>query len=76
MKTYQKSVMVYDDVILSMNYVKSKSLEMGEKRGLEMGREGEQIKFVRNCYKHNMSIDEIAKLTGLKVEQVSAILHD
>jgi predicted transposase/invertase (TIGR01784 family) len=139
MKTYQKSVMEYDDVILSMNYVKSKSLEMGERRGFEMGekrgiaigekrglekgekrgiaigerrglemgekrglekgekrgiaigerrglemgekrghekgRESEQIKFVRNCYKHNMSIDEIAKLTDLKVEQVSAILH-
>jgi predicted transposase/invertase (TIGR01784 family) len=75
MKTYQKSVLEYDDVILSMNYVEELSEKRGLEIGIEKGRKDEQIKFVRNCYKHNMSIDEIAKLTGLKVEQVSAILH-
>jgi flagellar biosynthesis/type III secretory pathway protein FliH len=97
MKTYQKSVLEYDDVILSMDYVKSRNLEIGEKRGIEIGerrgieigkrqgveigerrgiekgREKELIKFVRNCYKRNMSIDEIAKLTDLKEEQISAM---
>jgi predicted transposase/invertase (TIGR01784 family) len=79
MKTYQKSVLEYDDVILSMDYVRSQSLEIGEKRGISIGEkrgiEKERIKFVRNCYKRNMSIAEIAELTDLKVEQISDILH-
>jgi predicted transposase/invertase (TIGR01784 family) len=90
MKTYRKSVLEYDDVILSMNYVEERGekrgiaigekrgVAIGEKRGLAIGRkegvEKEQIKFVRNCYKHRMSIEEIAKLTDLKVEQISTIL--
>jgi predicted transposase/invertase (TIGR01784 family) len=98
MKTYQKSVLEYDDVILSMNYVEElgekrgiaigekrgvaigekRGVAIGEKRGIAIGEkrgvEKEQIKFVQNCYRHSMSIEEIAKLTDLKVEQIAAIL--
>ncbi|MDR2384540.1 MAG: Rpn family recombination-promoting nuclease/putative transposase [Tannerella sp.] len=76
MKTYQKSILEYDDVILSMNYVEKMAEERGIGIGEERGIKKEQIKFVRNCRKHNMSVDQIAKLTGLRVEEIHAILTD
>jgi predicted transposase/invertase (TIGR01784 family) len=86
MKDYQRSVLEYDDVILAVDYAEERGIEIGEKRGVKIGErrgveigekqgiEKEQIKFVRNCYKRNMSIEEIAELTDLKTEQISAIL--
>jgi predicted transposase/invertase (TIGR01784 family) len=86
MEAYRQSVSEYDDVILAVNYAESRGIEIGEKRGIKIGEkrgikigekrgsETEQIKFVRNCYKHGMKIEEIAELTDLTTEQVSAVL--
>ncbi|MDR2026006.1 MAG: Rpn family recombination-promoting nuclease/putative transposase, partial [Prevotellaceae bacterium] len=55
---------------------KTEGIKIGEERGRMEGRIEEQIKFVRNCYAENMSIKQIAKLTGLAEEKISSILTD
>jgi DNA invertase Pin-like site-specific DNA recombinase len=47
-------------------------VEIGEKRGVE--REG--IRFVKNCYAANMSIETIAALTGFSEGQIYDILNN
>jgi predicted transposase/invertase (TIGR01784 family) len=47
-------------------------IEIGEKRGIEIGKN----MLVRNCYAHNLSIEQIAEFTGLTTKQVSDILTD
>jgi predicted transposase/invertase (TIGR01784 family) len=84
MKT--KSVLEYDDVILSLNYVEKRGEKRGEKigekrgekkgekRGEKKGEKKAQIKLVQNCHKYNMTIEQIAALTGLTKKEVSDIL--
>jgi predicted transposase YdaD len=72
METYKKSVPEYDDMILAVNYAEERGMEVGEKRGREI----ERITLVRNCYAHNLSIEQIAEFTGLATKQISDILTD
>jgi predicted transposase/invertase (TIGR01784 family) len=78
MKAYRKSALEYDDVILALNWAEEKGerrgLEIGERRGLEMGEKRIMETLVRNSSKLNMSLKQIAELTGLAEEQISAIL--
>ncbi|MDR1593986.1 MAG: Rpn family recombination-promoting nuclease/putative transposase, partial [Prevotellaceae bacterium] len=62
MKAYSKSVLEYDDVILAVE------------RGRIEGENKERIKIVRNCYKNGISIEQIAKITGVAKQEVTAIL--
>ncbi|MDR1097588.1 MAG: hypothetical protein LBL57_05605, partial [Tannerella sp.] len=66
MKAYSKSILEYDDVISSLRFV--------EERATKRTREEERIKFVRNCHKYNMDIEQIAALTDLTEEEVSGII--
>jgi predicted transposase/invertase (TIGR01784 family) len=82
MKTYKKSIMEYDDVILAVDYAEERGEKRGEKRGIEIGRtkgreEGrkeERINFVRTCYENGINIEQIVQLTGLTERQIYAIL--
>jgi predicted transposase/invertase (TIGR01784 family) len=76
MKAYQRSVLEYDDVILAVDYAEDRGKKQGINIGINIGRENELIKFVLNCYKRNMKMEEIAELTDLNVEQISAILSN
>ncbi|MDR2765826.1 MAG: hypothetical protein LBB90_12470, partial [Tannerella sp.] len=81
-KAYKRSVLEYDDVILAVNYAEEKGekrgIEIGEKRGrkrgIEIGKKRIIEEIVRNSYKLNMYLQQIAELTGLTEEQISAIL--
>jgi predicted transposase/invertase (TIGR01784 family) len=66
MKAYKNSVLEYKNLGLFTDYAKME--------GREEGRIEEQIRFVRNCYSENMSIKQIAKLTGLTEEKTVSIL--
>ncbi|MDR2026007.1 MAG: hypothetical protein LBQ01_00420 [Prevotellaceae bacterium] len=78
MKAYNNSVLEYKNLGLFTDYAKmegrEEGIEIGEQRGRMEGRMEEQIRFVRNCYAENMSIKQIARLTGLTEEKISSIL--
>ncbi|MDR1896846.1 MAG: Rpn family recombination-promoting nuclease/putative transposase [Prevotellaceae bacterium] len=66
METYNKSILEYDDVILALNYT--------EKRGIQIGEERVRKEHILNAYRNNISIEDIAKFTGLSVEQIRNII--
>ncbi|MDR2027007.1 MAG: Rpn family recombination-promoting nuclease/putative transposase [Prevotellaceae bacterium] len=78
MNAYKQSVLEYDDVFHAVNWAKEEGIEIGKKRGrkrgIEVGRKLMIEEIVRNNYKLNMSIKQIAEFTGLTEEQISAIL--
>ncbi|MDR2026581.1 MAG: Rpn family recombination-promoting nuclease/putative transposase, partial [Prevotellaceae bacterium] len=78
MSEYKQSILEYDDVFHAVNWAKEEGIEIGEKRGrkrgIEVGRKLMIEEIVRNNYKLNMSIKQIAEFTGLTEEQISAIL--
>jgi predicted transposase/invertase (TIGR01784 family) len=82
MRTYRRSELEYDEVMLAVDFAEEKGrkegIELGEKRGekrgVEIGRQRLMEKIVRNSYKQNLGLNQIAKLTGLSEEEISAIL--
>jgi hypothetical protein len=87
MKTYNRSIEKYDEVLQAMSFAekegekrgkrrgKREGIEIGEKRGIEIGIERERIKTVKIYYdKLHMSSEEIAQLTGASEEWVCTIL--
>jgi predicted transposase/invertase (TIGR01784 family) len=68
MKAYSKSILEYDDVISSLRFV--------EERAREETWKEDRIEFVRNCYKYNMDIEQIAALTDLTEIEVSDIIAE
>jgi CRISPR/Cas system CMR-associated protein Cmr3 (group 5 of RAMP superfamily) len=68
MKAYKHSILEYDDVFLAIDYAEEKGIAIGEKRGIAIGEELNTEKFAHNCYNQNMSVKQIASLTGLASE--------
>ncbi|MDR1097070.1 MAG: Rpn family recombination-promoting nuclease/putative transposase [Tannerella sp.] len=66
MKAYSKSILEYDDVISSLRFVEERARKETNKEAL--------IKFVRNCHKYNMDIEQIAAVTDLTEKEVSDII--
>jgi predicted transposase/invertase (TIGR01784 family) len=90
MEAYKQSVLEYDDVILAVDYAEEKGekrgieigekrgekrgIEIGTKRGIETGRKHLLKEIVHNSYRLNMSLKQIAELTGLTEEEISDML--
>jgi predicted transposase YdaD len=90
MEAYKQSVLEYGDMISVADRAEEKGIEkgieIGEKRGREKGRvegriegreegrEGERINIVKDCYKRNMSLKDIARFLNLTEEQVYNML--
>jgi predicted transposase/invertase (TIGR01784 family) len=86
MKAYNNNVMKMEDMGLFTTYSRLEGIEIGEKRGIEIGRnEGIEIgekrgvevtntKIVINAADRGISIDDISGLTGLSTEQICNIL--
>ncbi|MDR1222515.1 MAG: hypothetical protein LBL07_06505, partial [Tannerella sp.] len=74
MKAYSKSILEYDDVISSLRFVEERATKRTREETRRETREEELIKFVRNCHKYNMDIEQIAALTDLTEEEVSDII--
>jgi predicted transposase/invertase (TIGR01784 family) len=77
MEGYKKSVAEYDDVQLMMECSREDGREEGMQRGILKGRrEGERksmTKIAGNLLKMNFSITDIAKATGLTLEQIKQL---
>jgi predicted transposase/invertase (TIGR01784 family) len=86
MESYKQSVLEYGDLISVADRAEEKGIEkgieIGEKRGKEKGieigekrgREKERINIVKDCYKRNMSLKDIARFLNLTEEQVYNML--
>jgi predicted transposase/invertase (TIGR01784 family) len=78
MEAYKQSVMEYGDLISVADWAEEKGREKGRKEGREEGRkegrEEERINIVKDCYKRNMSIKDIAGFLNLTEEQVYNML--
>jgi predicted transposase/invertase (TIGR01784 family) len=78
MKAYSKSILEYDDVISSLRFVEERTRketrEETRRETREETRKEDLIKFVRNCHKYNMDIEQIAALTDLTEIEVSDII--
>ncbi|MCL2649763.1 MAG: Rpn family recombination-promoting nuclease/putative transposase [Candidatus Azobacteroides sp.] len=81
METYNKSILEYQDIRRIANYTRKEGREEGReeglkeglKKGLEKGLKRKSIETARNCLKEGLSIELIAKITGLSPEQVKAL---
>jgi predicted transposase YdaD len=89
MNTFRQSILEYDDVFHAVSWSREQALEIGIKKGLEIGmKKGIEIgikkgvetgkkliieEIVRNSRKLDISIKQIAEVTGLTEEQISAI---
>jgi predicted transposase/invertase (TIGR01784 family) len=74
MEAYKQSVLEYGDLISVADWAEEKGREKGRKEGREEGREEERINIVKDCYKRNMSIKDIAGFLNLTEEQVYNML--
>jgi predicted transposase/invertase (TIGR01784 family) len=82
METYNKSILEYQDVRDAVDYAKEEYFEKGIERGIERGIEQgiergakqgrkEAIETTaRKCLQEGMSIELVAKVTGLSVNQL------
>jgi len=69
METYNKSILEYQDIRRIANYTREEGREEGRKEGLNR----KSIEIARNCLKEGLSIEFIAKITGLSSEQIKAL---
>ncbi|MDR3366912.1 MAG: hypothetical protein LBO71_08105, partial [Prevotellaceae bacterium] len=76
METYNRSVLEYYDVREAIDLAKKEGEEIGEKRGEKHGIERERIRLIKSCRRANLSIKQIAEVTGLTEGQIYNILDD
>jgi predicted transposase/invertase (TIGR01784 family) len=72
MEKYKQSVLEYGDYITFTDRAEEKGFEKGKKEGIEES----LIKFAKNCYKHNMSLKEIARILEISEEEVYNLLDN
>jgi predicted transposase/invertase (TIGR01784 family) len=80
MEAYEQSVLRYDDLFHFTSCAEKRGIEIGEMRGIEIGekraREEERMRTVKIFRNLNLSIKEIAELTGFTEERILAILNN
>jgi predicted transposase YdaD len=84
MEAYQKSVLEYDDIVGALDFERRQSekrgIAIGEKRGVAIGEERKEkeiyAKVTPFFVNMGMSVEDIAKLTGLPIEQVRIFLQN
>ncbi|MDR1895253.1 MAG: hypothetical protein LBR10_00490 [Prevotellaceae bacterium] len=67
MKAYNKSILEYDDVVLTMDY----AVERAEQRGAQK----ERTKYILKLFQNGFSAVRIAELTDLPVKEVNTIIN-
>ncbi len=65
MESYRKSILEYEDVRSAVDLAKEEGIEIGIKKN--------KIEIAQNCLKKGLSVEMIAELTGLSVEQINKI---
>jgi predicted transposase/invertase (TIGR01784 family) len=71
MEAYKKSVLEYREIKDAVLFAEERAEKRGEKRGEKQSR----IKFAAKCYRRGMSVVEIADMTDLPIEEVTAIVR-
>jgi predicted transposase YdaD len=71
MKTYNKSILEYNDVMNSVQYAE----ERGEQRGISIGEQRKVAEFVIKYHGKGMSVGDIADLTDLSIEDVTDFIN-
>jgi predicted transposase/invertase (TIGR01784 family) len=74
---YQKSLAEYSDVRLMMDYSRKEGEERGVRKGIRKGivkgREQGLISVAKAGLKEGLSVEMVAKLTGLTIRQVKSL---
>jgi predicted transposase/invertase (TIGR01784 family) len=81
MEAYNKSILEYQDVRDAVDYAREEAseksfkegVERGFKRGIKEGVNQKSVEIARKCFQKRMSLEEIAELTGLSVEQIKEL---
>jgi predicted transposase/invertase (TIGR01784 family) len=73
MEAYNKSILEYQDVRDAVDYAREEYFEKGIEKGIEKGVNQKSIEIARKCFQKRMSLEEIAELTGLSVEQIKEL---
>jgi predicted transposase YdaD len=84
MEAYKQNVLTYGDLISVADRAEEKGREKGRKEGREEGREEgikegreeERTNIVKDCYRRNISIKDIARFLNLTEEQVHNMLDN
>jgi predicted transposase/invertase (TIGR01784 family) len=74
MEEYEQSVLRYDDLYHVVSFAKEQGRQEGRQERFEEGIEKGQMQIIKALRKHEMSIKQIAEVTGFTEEQVFAIL--
>ncbi|MDR3340459.1 MAG: hypothetical protein LBT25_10290, partial [Candidatus Symbiothrix sp.] len=69
METYNKSILEYQDVRDAVDYAKEEYFE----KGIEKGFNQKSVEIARKCFEEGMSIELVAKVTGLSAEQLEKL---
>src|SRR5690554_6571973 len=73
MRKYEESLKVYRDNRNAMEYAKKEAMREGREEGMEKGRETERIEIAKIMKKNGAPAEQIAKHTGLALEQVEKL---
>ena len=63
------------DRISEISYVSEKSEKKGEKRGKRIGEKLGEQNIIKSLFKSNMSVEEIATRTGIKLSEILKMVH-
>ncbi|WP_342271940.1 Rpn family recombination-promoting nuclease/putative transposase [Candidatus Tisiphia endosymbiont of Parasteatoda lunata] len=53
---------------------KSEGIQIGETRGMQIGRKEEKYEIAKNMFSNNYSIPEISRITGLSIQEINNLL--
>ena len=70
---YENDMTTERDIQNYISYAREKGLEEGMEKGMEKGREEGRVEAARNMLADEISIDLVAKYTGLSIEQVKQL---
>jgi predicted transposase/invertase (TIGR01784 family) len=71
---YEDSLKYYRDLHNSLNYAREEGFEKGEEKGRQEGENQKAIEIAKNLLSIRLSIEEIATITGLSVEEIKEIV--
>ena len=63
------------DRISEISYVSEESEKKGEKRGKRIGEKLGEQNIIKSLFKSNMSVEEIATRTGIKLSEILKMVH-
>jgi predicted transposase/invertase (TIGR01784 family) len=76
--TYEQETKRIMDNKASEDYLiktaKTEGIQIGETRGMQIGRKEEKYEIAKNMFSNNYSIPEISRITGLSIQEINNLL--